>query len=206
MTGMQILIVIAVIGFVIYQQLAGQALRGKRVVLLPVILTVIGFSDLHANAGSHLKPADVVCLALGAAGSIAIGLAFGAITHLEARNGSLWAKMPVRGLWLWLAMAGWRGIVYLTATIVHAPVAASSATLLFTLGLNRLAQAAVIVPRAMAKGIPFAPEKDGKVFMADKFQRGASFAPFSARFAEQRDVPNDHDYEQDAVPARRNRP
>ena len=168
---MQILIVIAVIGFVIYQQLAGQALRGKRVVLLPVILTAIGFGDLHGSGGKHLVPADVACLALGAAGSIAIGLAFGAIIRLEARNGSLWAKLPVRGLWLWAALAGWRGAVYVLATLVHAPVAASSATLLFTLGLNRLAQAAVIVPRAMAAGIPFAPEKDGKVFMADRFNR-----------------------------------
>ena len=67
-------------------------------------------------------------------------------------------------------MAGWRGVVYVLATVVHASVAASGATLLFTLGLNRLAQAAVIVPRAMAAGVPFAPEKDGRVFMADSFR------------------------------------
>lgn len=49
---------------------------------------------------------------------------------------------------------------------VHAHVAASSATILLMLGINRLGQAAVVVPRALAAGIPFAPEKDGKVFMA----------------------------------------
>jgi hypothetical protein len=37
------------------------------------------------------------------------------------------------------------------------------------LGLNRAAQALVVVPRAIAAGIPFAPEKDGSVFGAGWF-------------------------------------
>ena len=58
--------------------------------------------------------------------------------------------------------------------------------LLFTLGLNRLAQAAVIVPRAMAAGMPFAPEKDGKVFMADAFNRGRGSQPWAGPSADRR--------------------
>ena len=37
------------------------------------------------------------------------------------------------------------------------------------LGLNRAAQALVVAPRAIAAGIPFAPEKDGSVFGASWF-------------------------------------
>jgi hypothetical protein len=173
-SGLEILAVIAVIGFVIYQQVAGQALRGKRVVLLPVILTVIGFTDLHGSGKTHLQSADIVCLVIGAAGSIAVGLAFGAITRLESRDGTLWAKMPLRGLWLWVALIGWRVVVMLLANSMHAHVAASTTPLLFTLGLNRLAQAAVIMPRAMAAGIPFAPEKDGRTFLASAFNQSGS--------------------------------
>jgi C4-dicarboxylate transporter len=51
-----------------------------------------------------------------------------------------------------------------------AHVAASTTPLLFTLGLNRLAQAAVIASRAMVAGIPFAPEKDGRTFLSGAFQ------------------------------------
>jgi hypothetical protein len=171
MSGLEILAVIGIIGLVIYQQLRGQALRGKRTVLLPAVLTVIGFTDLHGHGGAHLQPADVACIIVGAAGSAAIGLGFGAITRLESRDGALWAQMPVRGLWLWAAMVGWRGVVFVLATATHAHVAASSATLLFSLGVNRLAQAAVIVPRAMAAGVPFAPEKDGKTFLAGLWDR-----------------------------------
>ncbi|MFC1436974.1 hypothetical protein ABUW04_01780 [Streptacidiphilus sp. N1-10] len=193
MSAVEILAVIGVIGLVIYQQLAGQSLRGKRVVLLPAILTVVGFTNL-TSGDRHLQTADLVWLTIGAAGSIVIGLGFGAIMHLESRNGTLWAKMPVRGLWLWVALVAWRGVIYLPAAAMHAHVAASSATLLFTLGLNRLAQAAVIVPRAMSSGIPFAPEKDGRTFMATAFERGRPDAPSTThdqRLDDVRSYPDD---------------
>ena len=185
MSGLEILAVIGIIGFIIYQQLAGQPLRGKRVVLLPAILTVVGFTNLRGS-GVHLQTVDIACIVIGAIGSAAIGLGFGAITRLESRNGALWAQMPVRGLWLWGALVAWRGVVFVLATAMHAHVAASSATLLFSLGLNRLAQAAVIVPRAMAAGIPFAPEKDGSTFMAGAFDHGRNDTTWVAHLADQR--------------------
>jgi hypothetical protein len=52
-----------------------------------------------------------------------------------------------------------------------AHVAAATTPLLFTLGLNRVAQAAVIASRAMLAGIPFAPEKDGRTFLGGAFGR-----------------------------------
>jgi hypothetical protein len=166
-SGLEILAVIAVIAIVIYQQVAGQKIRGKRLVLLPVVLTIIGFTSLH-GAG-HLHTADYLWLTAGAAGSLLIGLAFGAITRLSSRDGVLWARLPVRGLWLWAALIGWRALVMVIAARTGAHVAASTTPLLFTLGLNRLGQAAVIGSRAMLAGIPFAPEKDGSTFLSGTF-------------------------------------
>jgi hypothetical protein len=171
MSGLEILAVVGVIGWIVYRQLRGEPLRGKRAVLLPAILTVVGFTDLHGAHGSHLATVDIVAITIGAAGSAVIGLGFGAITRLEERGGYLWAQLPVYGLWLWLALAAWRGVSFAIADGMHAHVAASTSTMLFGLGINRLAQAAVIVPRAMAMGTPFAPEKDGNVFMAGMFDR-----------------------------------
>lgn len=168
MSAIEILAVIAIVGFVIYQQVAGQFLRGKRVVLLPAIITVIGVLNLR---GHHLAPADITWIAIGAGGALAIGLAFGLITHLESRDGVLWGKLPLRGLWLWAAFLGWRVAIMLIAGHMGAHVAASTTPLLFTLGLNRVGQAAVILPRALAASIPFAPEKDGRTFLADRFTR-----------------------------------
>jgi hypothetical protein len=164
---LEILAVIGIIGFVIYQQIAGQKLQGRRLVVLPVVLTIIGFADLHG--ARHLHPADYVWLTVGAIGSLLIGLAFGAITRIGSRDGVLWAKMPLRGLWLWAALIAWRGLIMVIAARTGAHVAASTTPLLFTLGLNRLGQAAVIAPRAMLAGIPFAPEKDGRTFLSGAF-------------------------------------
>ncbi|HEY1624450.1 MAG TPA: hypothetical protein VGG16_11690 [Streptosporangiaceae bacterium] len=163
MSGLEIIVVIAVIGFVVFQQVAGQKVAGKRLIVLPAVLTVVGFLDLHGAKGLH--HADYVWLVIGAAGSLAIGLAFGAITRIGSRDGVLWAKLPVWGLLLWVAMFAFRGLVMVLAAHTGAHVAASATPLLFTLGLNRLGQAAVIAVRAMAAGIPFAPEKDGSTFL-----------------------------------------
>jgi hypothetical protein len=170
MSGLEVLLVVAAIGYVIYQQLAGQPLRRKDVVMLPAILTIIGFSDLYGTR-HHLGAADIGWIAAGAAGSVLIGLCFGAIMRLESRDGGLWAQMPVRGLWLWGALAAWRVVVYLGAAGMHAHIAASAAPLLFALGLNRLAQAGVLAYRSMAAGIPFAPDHDGHA--SDRVRRHA---------------------------------
>lgn len=162
MSWLEILAVITIIGFVIYQQIAGQKVQGRRLVVLPAVLTVIGFAGLHG--ARHLRPADYLWLTVGAIGSLLIGVALGAITRLGSRDGMLWAKMPLRGLWLWAALIAWRGLIMLIAARAGAHVAASTTPLLFTLGLNRLGQAAVIAPRAMLAGIPFAPERDGRTF------------------------------------------
>lgn len=106
MSGLEVLLVVGIIGFVIYQQLAGQPLQGRPVAVPPAVVTVIGFMDLR---GHHMGPPDIAWLTVGAAGSLAIGLAFGLIMRLES-----------------------------------------------------LGQAAVIVPRAMRAGIPFAPDRSSR--------------------------------------------
>ena len=165
MSAIEILAVIGIIGYVIVRQVQGEPLRGKRTVVLPAVLTVIGFLNLRGG-GTHLTGADIACLAAGTAGSAAIGLAFGAVTRLQARGGYLWAQLPLRGLWLWVALIAWRALIMALAYKSGAHVAASTTPLLFTLGLNRLGQSAVIAARAMAAGIPFAPEKDGRTFLS----------------------------------------
>jgi len=172
MSAINILIVIGIIGYVVFRQTQGEMLRAKRAVLLPAILTVIGFTQLRSGHGQHFQSVDLVWITVGCIGSALIGFGFGAITRLESRDGYLWAQLPLSGLWLWAALLVWRGLVMVLAGATHAHVAASASTLLFSLGINRLAQAAVIVPRALRMGVPFAPEKDGTAFLGGLFDGG----------------------------------
>ncbi|MCW2527986.1 MAG: hypothetical protein JWM76_2846 [Pseudonocardiales bacterium] len=162
---LRIVLVVAIIAYVIGRQLIGEPLRGRRVILLPAILTVVGFVDLGGDK-TPVRPVDVVCLVIGAVFVTGIGLAQGAVMRLESRDGSLWGQLPVKGLWLWLLLLATRVLMTLVADGVDAKVAASTSTILLMLGLSRLAQAAVVVPRAMSARIPFAPEKDGRTFLA----------------------------------------
>ena len=137
-------------------------------VVLPVVVTVIGFVE-PAGPRTWDRPTSP-WLTAGAAGSLLIGLAFGA-DHAARSPATawLWAKLPLRGLWLWVALAAWRVLIMVLAARTGAHVAASTTPLLFTLGLNRLGQGVVIVLRAVRAGLAFAPEKDGSTFGAGAF-------------------------------------
>jgi hypothetical protein len=163
--AIEIIAGIGIVAYVIGRQLMGEPLRGKRVVLLPVILTVIGVLDLGGSK-VHVRPIDIACLVVGGIIVAGIGAAQGLVTRLENRNGHLWGQLPVKGLWLWALLVASRVVMTLVAHGLGAEVAASSSTILLMLGISRLGQAAVVLPRAMSAGIPFAPEKDGASFLA----------------------------------------
>jgi hypothetical protein len=110
---------------------------------------------------------------VSAAIAIATGTGLGAMTRIERRDGHLWAQLPKRGLCLWGALIVGRLAITGIAHIDGAHLAAGTSAILLMLGLNRGAQALVVVPRAIAAGIPFAPEKDGTVFGAGWFARSS---------------------------------
>jgi hypothetical protein len=163
MSVLTVLVAIGIIVYVIGQQVVGCALRGRRVVVLPAVLIVVGILDITGSK-SHPDATDLALLAVGGAIAIAIGIALGTITRVERRDGYLWAQLPMSGLWLWGGLIVTRVAITVIAHASGAHVAAGTTAILLTLGLNRAAQALVVVPRAIAAGIPFAPEKDGRVF------------------------------------------
>jgi len=168
MSPLTAFVAIGIIVYVVGQQLVGSALSGKRLLVLPAVLTVIGILDISGR-GSHPGATDIVLLVVSAGIAIAIGIGLGAMTRLERRDGHLWAQLPKRGLCLWGGLIVSRLIVIGIAHASGAHLAAGTTAILLMLGLNRAAQALVIAPRAIAAGIPFAPEKDGRVLGANWF-------------------------------------
>jgi hypothetical protein len=166
----EIILAIGIVGFVIARQLIGEPLRGKKVVILPVVLTIIGIANLHSDS-VHVKPVDLACLAVGGAVVAGIGIAQAMVMRLESRNGALWGQLPPRGLWLWLLLIISRLIMTLIADSLDAKAAAASSTILLMLGINRLAQAGVIIARGASRGIVFVAEDDGKTILADLMGR-----------------------------------
>lgn len=156
MSGMvEIAVVAAALGYVIVSQVRGQALRAKRLVVLPVVLIVIGLAGLHGMTG--VGSADIACITVSALIAATIGFAQGAVTRLQSHDGTLWGRLPVWGLWLWVALIVSRVAMMATAHAIGADAAASLDSVLVVLGINRLAQAGVIASRASRAGLPLAP-------------------------------------------------
>jgi hypothetical protein len=167
MSLFEALAVIGIFAYVIAQQLAGSPVTGKRLIVLPAVLSVIGILNISGKPGAM----DIGLMAVSGVIAIAVGLGLGAMTRLEQRGGYLWAQVSKQGLWLWGGLIISRVLLVGIADAAGAHVAASTGVILLMLGLNRIAQALVVASRAIAAGIPFAPEKDGSVFGAGWFSR-----------------------------------
>jgi hypothetical protein len=168
MSVLTVLLVIGIVVYVIGQQVVGRSVSGKRLVVLPAVLTVIGILDITGQK-SHPHATDIALLTMSAVIAIAIGIGLGAMTRLERRDGHLWAQLPKQGLWLWGGLIVSRLVISGIGGATGAHVAAGTTAMVLMLGLNRAAQALIVAPRAIAAGIPFAPEKDGSVFGAGWF-------------------------------------
>jgi hypothetical protein len=144
-------VIVGVVGYSIYCQVRGQALQGTRMALLPAGLTVFGLVDMVHMPAVGL--ADIACIAASAVIAAAIGLAQGAQMRLAERNGSLWGQLPVKGLWLWAALIISRIAIMVVAHAVGAEAAASLDSIIFVLGLNRLAHTGTIAVRAAKAGL-----------------------------------------------------
>jgi hypothetical protein len=148
------LIIVGAVVFTIVSQLKGMALTWKRAVLLPAVVCTIGFVGL---AGSqNVGPVAVACIMASALIAGAIGAGQGALIHLEPRNGILWGRMPGRGLWLWAALIVSRVGVTVLAIALGAKAGYSVDSVLLALGVNRLAQAALVGARGVMVGATFA--------------------------------------------------
>jgi hypothetical protein len=121
-------------------------LRGRRVIVLPVVLLIAGLAGL---AGVHgMTALDVGLIGLSTVIAAAIGLAQGAYMQLEERSGGLWGRMPGRSMWLWGALVLSRIAVIALGALLGAKAASSMDVILIVLGVNRLAQGGIITLRA----------------------------------------------------------
>jgi hypothetical protein len=153
-----IVMVLAIMAYSIGRQIAGEPLRVRRLIGLPAALTVIGIVDVAKSKAPGATHTDLVLIGAGCAINAAIGIGQGGLMRLEPRNGYLWGQMPRSVLWWWAAKIASGIVLDGIGHALGAALAVTSAVMLLRLGVNRLAQAAIVAPRAFVTGIPFAPE------------------------------------------------
>jgi hypothetical protein len=156
-----ILLAIAAVGYMLWSRMKGQPLRAKRLLVLPVVLTVIGVTDLSGSSAPHLTPKDIGFLVASVAVGVVLGAARGATIELYPNHGELWQRYRPSTVGLWVTLIVTRVVVVAVAGAAHASAGGGTNTLLVSLGASLAAEAAIVGPRALSTGLPFAVETKG---------------------------------------------
>lgn len=153
-----ILVAVAAVAWVLWSRMKGQPLKARRLLALPVVLIVIGATSL-----GRLSGAAVVFLVISLALSVTLGAARGATIELYPNQGELWQRYRLTTVALWVALIVAKVVLIAVAAAANASAGGGTNSLLVTLGASLAAEAAVVGPRALSTGLPFAVEKrDGE--------------------------------------------
>jgi hypothetical protein len=149
MTAVNILLYVALIGYVVFKKIQGQPIKAPKWLLgLPIILIVLGFGDL--TAGKTMKPVEISVIAVGAVLSLGLGAMRGQADKLSTRDGVTfvqWGKAS-------MVLFGVNIIAKLVLDIVDVAAGGNASavgqSLVFTLGLTLLGEALVLLVRSGA--------------------------------------------------------
>jgi uncharacterized membrane protein YgcG len=150
MTLTSVVIYLAVIGLVLARRFKGQAVTTpKKLFLLPVIVAIIGLEDLsHGHA--KMRPVDIAVIVIGAVLSLGLGALRGRMNHVSMRDGAPSANWTVRSLVVFIATLAIKLALDAVGVAAGGTFAVLSSSLVFTLGLTLLGEAAVVWLRAQA--------------------------------------------------------
>jgi hypothetical protein len=149
------LLALAAIVYVLFRRLAGEPLEGRRLVVLPLVLLVVGVLQLR---GVHATPLDVAVLVVEGAAAAVLGAVRGLTVQVYPRDGHLWYRYRPLTIVVWVASLLLRLGQVVAGHALGADTSVLGRALLPVLALTLLAEALVVGKRALATGVPFAPQ------------------------------------------------
>lgn len=155
-TPVVVVLVIAGVGYVLWRRLRGEPLQAKRMLVLPTLLTILGVVGLTGS--TRLGSLDVAFVIAGTVISAGLGAVRGATVELFPCQGYLWQRYRRVTIGLWGVLVAVRLALALVAHLAGAQGASGTHGLMLALGVSLLGEAALVTPRALATGLPFAPE------------------------------------------------
>jgi hypothetical protein len=165
-TLLDIVLGIALLGWIGYRQLTWTAVSPERMWRMPALLAIIGAVTLFQNgAGDTVSASDLGVLAIETVVSIGLGAVMGLMAHFRPIGEKTLAAFHARdrgrssvptletrtgwvGMALWLVLIAMRigGEVY--AHLAHSTLLTSVGVILLTVALNRAIRIVVITERA----------------------------------------------------------
>jgi hypothetical protein len=143
----EIIMVIAVVCYILIRRLMGEPAEGKRMLLLPAILTVVGVVGITKLTQT---PVSVAFLVASAAFSMALGLLRGRSIRLFPQDGLVFMRYTGVTVALWVANLAFKfgANIILRVADPH-DVASVSSGLYLTLGAGMLCEGVVVLVKAL---------------------------------------------------------
>jgi hypothetical protein len=142
----EIVLVIFAIGYVLVRRLAGQPAEGKRMLLLPAVLIVIGLTSL-AHTWSPVSIAFLVGTTLI---SVVLGILRGVSIRISERDGIAFMRYTGITVALWIVNIAIKlGASVMLGFVDHSAESSVSSGLLLSLGAGILMEGLVVLYRAL---------------------------------------------------------
>lgn len=180
MTGtLQIVLIAAAIIYVMARRLLGEPAVGKRLLVLPVVLGLIGLTQTSVHSVTA-----VVFLAASAALSVVFGLLRGLTIRTYEQNGIVMLRYTAMTLVLWLVSIAARLAAGFVMNLVDPSAVQAGNGLMLVVGAGLLAEGLVVLSKAVRVG--------GQVVWS-KGRRGAPHRTSPLLDSWQQKVRNGHD-------------
>jgi hypothetical protein len=143
----EIVLILAAVGYLLLRRMMGEPAQARRMLILPVVLGLIGLSDL---SGQVRTPLSLLFLVATAAISVFLGVLRGASVRVFQRDGLAFFRYTWFTVVLWVVNL----VIKFGANLVLGAADPRDAggvgnSLLFTLGLGILAEGLVVLYRAL---------------------------------------------------------
>jgi hypothetical protein len=141
-----IFIAIVVVIFVLAKRIKGEAIpQPKKLFLLPILVSVLGLQDVtHTN----MNATDVAVVAVGAVISLGLGLLRGRMDKLSERDGSPWMRWGTASVVILVTNVAAKLALDGVGVLAGGTRAALSSSILLSLGLTLLGEAAIVWMRS----------------------------------------------------------
>ncbi|MEV5710508.1 DUF1453 domain-containing protein [Actinoallomurus sp. NPDC052274] len=143
----EIVLIVAAVGYVLVRRVLGEPAQAKRMLVLPAVLSVIGLSDVASQAKT---PVSLLFLVATVAISVVLGLLRGVSVRVSGRDGLAFVR------YTWITVVLWAVNLLIkfganAGLAVADPKDAGAVgdSLLFPLGLGILAEGLVVLYRAL---------------------------------------------------------
>ncbi|MGQ4514395.1 hypothetical protein [Streptomyces sp. DW26H14] len=165
----EIVLIVAAVGYVLVRRMMGEPAQAKRMLILPAVLCVIGLSDVSGEVTTSMS---LLFLVATAAISVVLGMLRGASVRISQRDGLAFVRYTGVTVLLWvLNLAVKLGANFALGALDPKDAGGVGDSLMLSLGLGILAEGLVVLYRALRAGhqVMWAQGRDGAPHQSSPF-------------------------------------